>query len=162
MELFSFRSRTQETIKDIKVLTQFYTNRPFTEDTYLPSGDFELDFRVDFGVGFWSWILELDFGVGFWSWTFELDLRIGPSSWIFELDFRVGFSSWTFELDFRVGFSSWIFELEFRVGFSSWIFEFEFVNELDRNNINGTRKYLQFGTREYSRVNVLNSIYKRK
>ena len=46
------------------------------KDTYLLSGDFELDFRV------------------------------GLSSWTFELDFRVGFSSWTFELDFRVGFSS--------------------------------------------------------
>ena len=33
-------------------------------------------------------------------------------------------------------------------------------NELDRNN--STRKYSQFGTREYSRVNVLNSIYSRK
>ena len=72
--------------------------------------------------------------------------------------FQVGLSSWTFELDFRVGLSSWIFVLDFRVGFSSWTFEFEFVyNELDRNN--GTRKYSQFGTREYSRVNVLNSIY---
>ena len=114
------------------MLTQFYTNRPFHGGYYLPSGDFELDFRV----GFWSWILELDFGVGFWSWTLELD-------------FGVGLSNWTCELDFRVGLSSWIFELDFRVGFSSWIFEFEFVyNELDRNNINGTRKYLQFGTRE--------------
>ena len=45
---------------------------PPTEDTYLPSGDFELDFRV------------------------------GLSSWIFELDSRVGFSSWILELDFRV------------------------------------------------------------
>ena len=102
------------------------------EDTYLPSGDFELDFRVGF------------------------------SSWIFELDFRVGLSSWTFELDFRVGFSSWTFELDFLVGFSSWTFEFEFVyNELDRNN--GTRKYSQFGTREYSRYiqenNVGDSFY---
>ena len=96
--------------------------------------------------------------VGISSWTFELDFRF--SSWTFELDFRVGFSSWTFELEFRVGISSWNFELDFRVGFSSWTFEFEFVyNEfqLDRNN--GTRKCSQFGTREYSRVNVLNSIY---
>ena len=93
----------------------------------------------------------------------EWGFRVGLSSWILELDFRIGPANWTCELDFRVGLSSWIFELDFRVGFSSWIFEFEFVyNELDRNNINGTRKYLQFGTREYSRVNVLNSIYKRK
>ena len=40
------------------------------EDTYLPSGDFELDFRV-----------------GLSSWIFELDFRVGLSSWIFELDF---------------------------------------------------------------------------
>ena len=32
-------------------------------------------------------------------------------------------------------------------------------NELDRNN--GTCKYSQFSTREYSRVNVLNSVYTR-
>ena len=114
------------------------------EDTYLPSGDFELDFRV-----------------GFSSWAFELDFRVRFSRWTFELDFRVGFSSWTFELDFRVGLSSWIFELDFRVGFSSWTFEFEFVyDELDRNS--GTCKYSQFGTREYSKVNVLNSIFTRK
>ena len=42
----------------------------FSEDTYLSSGNFELDFRV------------------------------GLSSWTFELDFRVGFSSWTCEFEF--------------------------------------------------------------
>ena len=52
------------------------------EDTYLPSGDLELDFLV----GFSSWTLELDFRVGFSSSTFELNFRV-------QLDFRVGFSS---------------------------------------------------------------------
>ena len=38
---------------------------PPTEDTYLPSGDFELDFRV----GLSSWIFELGSRVGFSSST---------------------------------------------------------------------------------------------
>ena len=34
------------------------------------------------------------------SWDFELDFRVGLSSLDFELDFRVGFLSWIFELGF--------------------------------------------------------------
>ena len=46
---------------------------PPTEDTYLPSGDFELDFRV----GLSSWIFELDSRVGFLSSTItNIDIDI--------------------------------------------------------------------------------------
>ena len=110
-----------------------------------------------------GWICRLDFS----GWNFQIAFGrlkfLITKIYIFKRIpiWRVAISSWIFELDFRVGFSSWIFELDFRVGFSSWTFEFEFVyDELDRNN--GTRKYSQFGTREYSRVRVLNSIYTRK
>ena len=63
---------------------------------------FDLDFPLDICFRFWMlvWIsvfmvLDLDFGFGFWIWILDLDFGFGFSIWILDLDFELDFN-WIF------------------------------------------------------------------
>ena len=45
---------------------------------------------LDFGLGFWTWFLDLDFGLGFWTWILDLDFGLGFETWIWDLDLGLG------------------------------------------------------------------------